>query len=124
MHARTNIVEHVKALAETNPAALGRRQEPGGQLPIHKACTWGASLVDVILALLSSLPKCGEKRFLILNLPYIVHVIFRGVRTNVIEELLHVYPQSVWQRNNQVSSAIDMLEVSPPGIATFRTDTK
>ena len=46
-------VEVIQTLIEANPPALERRQEPGGQLPLHAACTWGASS-DVIISLLAA----------------------------------------------------------------------
>ena len=100
-------VEVVRALVASYPPALERRQEPGGQLPLHAACTWGAS-PDVIKALLSARPSCAEMKDFLSNLP--LHcACYSGAETSVIEALLKVYPQSVWPRNHQGSSAVDIV---------------
>ncbi|KAL3808056.1 hypothetical protein ACHAXA_007998 [Cyclostephanos tholiformis] len=100
-------VELIRALIQANPSALERRQEPGGQLPLHAACTWGASSY-VIKVLLSALPSCAEMKDFLSNLP--LHcACYSGADTMVVEALLHVYPQSVWPRNHQGSSAVDIV---------------
>jgi hypothetical protein len=100
-------VEVIRTLIQANPSALERRQEPGGQLPLHAACTWGAS-ADVIQVLLSALPTCAEMKDFLSNLP--LHcACYSGADTKVVESLLHVYPQSVWSRNHQGSSAVDIV---------------
>ena len=100
-------VEVIRALLESNPDALERRQEPGGQLPLHAASTWGASS-EVISTLLSARPSCAEMKDFLSNLP--LHcACYSGASTVVIEALLRVYPQSVWPRNHQGSSAIDIV---------------
>lgn len=99
--------EVIKTLIKANPAALERRQEPGGQLPLHAACTWGASS-DVIQTLLAAHPSSAEMKDFLSNLP--LHcACYSGAATVVIEALLRVYPQSVWPRNHQGSSAVDIV---------------
>jgi hypothetical protein len=100
-------VEVISTLIKANPAALERRQEPGGQLPLHAACTWGAS-PEVIQALLTALSSCAEMKDFLSNLP--LHcACYSGADTKVIELLLSAYPQSVWPRNHQGSSAVDIV---------------
>lgn len=100
-------VEVIQTLIEANPPALERRQEPGGQLPLHAACTWGASS-DVITSLLAAMPSCAEMKDFLSNLP--LHcACYSGADTVVVEALLRVYPQSVWPRNHQGSSAVDIV---------------
>jgi hypothetical protein len=101
-------VELVKALIKANPASLKRRQDPGGQLPIHAACTWGASS-GVIDLLLSADPSMAEEQDFLSNLP--LHcACYSGAETSIIRALLRVYPQSVWPRNHQGSSAVDIVK--------------
>ena len=100
-------VEVISTLIKANPAALERRQEPGGQLPLHAACTWGAS-PDVIQALLTALSSCAQMKDFLSNLP--LHcACYSGADTKVIELLLSAFPQSVWPRNHQGSSAVDIV---------------
>lgn len=100
-------VEVVRTLIDANPSALERRQEPGGQLPLHAACTWGAS-PEVIQTLLAARPSCAEMKDFLSNLP--LHcACYSGAPLVVIESLLRVYPQSVWPRNHQGSSALDIV---------------
>eukprot|EP00581_Thalassiosira_minuscula_P009944 CAMPEP_0183709466 /NCGR_PEP_ID=MMETSP0737-20130205/5506_1 /TAXON_ID=385413 /ORGANISM="Thalassiosira miniscula, Strain CCMP1093" /LENGTH=962 /DNA_ID=CAMNT_0025937581 /DNA_START=179 /DNA_END=3067 /DNA_ORIENTATION=+ len=100
-------VEVIKTLIDANPAALERRQEPGGQLPLHAACTWGASSA-VVATLLAAIPACAEMKDFLSNLP--LHcACYSGADTVVVEALLRVYPQSVWPRNHQGSSAVDIV---------------
>jgi hypothetical protein len=101
-------VELIKALIKANPSALKRRQDPGGQLPIHAACTWGASF-GVIDLLLSADPSMAEEQDFLSNLP--LHcACYSGAETSIIRALLRVYPQSVWPRNHQGSSAVDIVK--------------
>ena len=100
-------VEIIRTLIEANPAALERRKEPGGQLPLHAACTWGAD-ADVIQTLIEANPSCCEMKDFLSNLP--LHcACYSGAETVVISTLLRVYPQGVWPRNHQGSSAIDIV---------------
>ena len=101
-------VELVKALIRANPASMKRRQDPGGQLPIHAACTWGASsgVIDLLLATDASM---AEEQDFLSNLP--IHcACYSGAETSIIRALLRVYPQSVWTRNHQGSSALDIVK--------------
>ena len=99
-------VEVVRALINADPSSLRRRQEPGGQLPLHAACTWGAS-ADVIRVLLSASSDCAEACDFLSNLP--LHcAVYSGAETAVVKSLLKIYPQAVWPRNHQGSSAIDI----------------
>jgi hypothetical protein len=99
-------VEVIRALVNADPSALRRRQEPGGQLPLHAACTWGAS-TDVIKLLLSACPESAEACDFLSNLP--LHcACYSGADTLVSKALLRIYPQSVWPRNHQGSSAVDI----------------
>lgn len=99
-------LELIRALVNADPSALRRRQEPGGQLPLHAACTWGAS-IDVIKLLLSACPDSAEACDFLSNLP--LHcACYSGADTPVAKALLSLYPQSVWPRNHQGSSALDI----------------
>eukprot|EP00984_Skeletonema_dohrnii_P003029 scaffold1017_cov95-Skeletonema_dohrnii-CCMP3373.AAC.3 len=101
-------VELIKALIKANPASLKRRQDPGGQLPIHAACTWAASS-GVIDTLLSTDSSMAEEQDFLSNLP--LHcACYSGADTSIIRALLRVYPQSVWTRNHQGSSAVDIVK--------------
>ncbi|KAL7545566.1 hypothetical protein ACHAWF_009000 [Thalassiosira exigua] len=100
-------VDAVRALVDAHPPALERRQEPGGQLPLHAACTWGAS-PEVVRTLLAARPACAEMRDFLSNLP--LHcACYSGAETAVVESLLRTYPQGVWPRNHQGSSAVDIV---------------
>eukprot|EP01082_Thalassiosira_pseudonana_P010170 g9081.t1 g9081 contig34:802269-804087(-) len=97
----------VKALVEANPSALRHRQEPGGQLPLHAACTWKAS-AEVINVLLNACPAAAEACDFLESLP--PHcACYSGSDTKVVKALLRVYPQGVWPRNHQGSSAVDIV---------------
>ena len=97
----------IQTLIEANPPALERRQEPGGQLPLHAACTWGAS-ATIVATLLAAMPGCAEMKDFLSNLP--LHcACYSGADFAVVEALLRVYPQSVWPRNHQGSCAIDIV---------------
>lgn len=101
-------VELIKALIKANPASLRRRQDPGGQLPIHAACTWGASS-GVIDTLLSTDSSMAEEQDFLSNLP--LHcACYSGAETSIVRSLLRVHPQSVWTRNHQGSSAVDIVK--------------
>lgn len=101
-------VELIKALIKANPASLKRRQDPGGQLPIHAACTWGASS-DVIDVLLSTDSSMAEEQDFLSNLP--LHcACYSGADTSIVRALLRVNPQGVWTRNHQGSSAMDIVK--------------
>eukprot|EP00986_Skeletonema_menzelii_P015614 scaffold12237_cov208-Skeletonema_menzelii.AAC.1 len=101
-------VELIKALIKANPASLKRRQDPGGQLPIHAACTWGASPA-VIDALLSTDSSMAEEQDFLSNLP--LHcACYSGAATSIVRALLRVHPQGVWTRNHQGSSAMDIVK--------------
>ena len=90
-----------------DPVFLKQRQEPGGQLLLHAACTWG-SLPEVVGALLAAGPACAGMVDFLSNLP--LHcACYSGARTVVVESLLRVYPQGVWPRNHQGSSAVDIV---------------
>lgn len=99
-------VEVIRALVNADPSALRRRQEPGGQLPLHAACTWGAS-TDVIKLLLSACPDSADACDFLSNLP--LHcACYSGADSLIVKALLRIYPQSVWPRNHQGSSAVDI----------------
>ena len=72
---------------------------PGGQLPLHAACTWGASY-DVIQAIIQKYTDgvaiCDEMG----NLP--MHcACFAGASNDILELLFRSYPKAVLSRNVQ-----------------------
>lgn len=97
----------VEALVEVCSDALSRRKNPGGQLPLHAACTWGAS-PEIISCLLSANSSAAQSPDDLSNLP--LHcACYSGASEEIIEALLGAYPRSVLIRNTHGSSPSDVV---------------
>jgi ankyrin repeat protein len=97
----------VETLVSLCPIATITRKDPGGQLPLHAACTWGASL-DVILFLIGIHPQACSQMDDLGNLP--VHcACFSGCSEEVMDALLQAYPRSVMIRNEHGSVPSDVV---------------
>lgn len=97
----------VETLVEIHRDAVSRRKNPGGQLPLHAACTWGASS-GVIAYLLAANPSAARNPDDLSNLP--LHcACYSGADEEIIEALLCTYPRSVWVRNSHGSSPSDVV---------------
>ena len=84
------------------------RKMPGGQLPLHAACTWLAS-ADVVERLLNSYPSAAQQRDDLSNLP--LHcACFSGIGVEAINALLEAYPRGVLVRNGQGSGPSDIVK--------------
>ena len=84
------------------------RKMPGGQLPLHAACTWLAS-ADVIERLLKAYPSAAQQRDDLSNLP--LHcACFSGTSPDAINALLEAYPRGVLVRNSQGSAPSDIVK--------------
>eukprot|EP00549_Striatella_unipunctata_P022587 CAMPEP_0118723162 /NCGR_PEP_ID=MMETSP0800-20121206/31840_1 /TAXON_ID=210618 ORGANISM="Striatella unipunctata, Strain CCMP2910" /NCGR_SAMPLE_ID=MMETSP0800 /ASSEMBLY_ACC=CAM_ASM_000638 /LENGTH=567 /DNA_ID=CAMNT_0006631537 /DNA_START=314 /DNA_END=2017 /DNA_ORIENTATION=- len=100
-------IEVIEALIEAHRDAAGSRMNPGGQLPLHIACTWKAS-ADVVGFLLAAKPKSAKYQDDLRNLP--LHcAVFSGAAPDIIESLLCTYPKSAMIRNMQGSLAEDIV---------------
>ena len=84
------------------------KKMPGGQLPLHAACTWLAS-ADVIERLLRAYPSAAQQRDDLSNLP--LHcACFSGTSLDAINALLEAYPRGVLVRNGQGSAPSDIVK--------------
>jgi hypothetical protein len=99
--------EVVHCLIESHPLAVSVRALPGGALPLHIACTWGAS-DDVVTALLSA--DAGTARVTDELGNIALHsACFSGASEKVVATLLEVDEKSVTFRNYQGSRPIDIV---------------
>ncbi|GKY92416.1 hypothetical protein MPSEU_000212200 [Mayamaea pseudoterrestris] len=100
-------VEVVHCLIESYPHAVSVRAMPGGALPLHIACTWGAS-EDVVTALLSA--DAGTARMTDELGNIALHsATFSGADEEVVATLLDVDEKTVTVRNYQGSRPIDIV---------------
>lgn len=104
---RTGVpLDAMEALIEACPQHVERKKSPGGQLPLHAACTWGATS-DVIGYLLAAYPAAAKVRDDLGNLP--LHcACFSGSDEITVESLLCTFPNAVWARNGQGSAPADI----------------
>lgn len=87
---------------------LSTAKVPGGQLPLHAACTWGASF-DVIQYLIQQYSSGLTVRDDYGNLP--LHcACFSGVETNILKLLVSYYPQSISYPNAQGSTPLCIIQ--------------
>eukprot|EP00586_Coscinodiscus_wailesii_P014460 CAMPEP_0172520100 /NCGR_PEP_ID=MMETSP1066-20121228/291804_1 /TAXON_ID=671091 /ORGANISM="Coscinodiscus wailesii, Strain CCMP2513" /LENGTH=729 /DNA_ID=CAMNT_0013302799 /DNA_START=129 /DNA_END=2315 /DNA_ORIENTATION=+ len=100
--------EPIEALVEAYHPSLSQMTMPGGQLPLHIACTWGAS-ASVVGFLLAAYPNAAQRRDDVGNLP--IHTAcYSGSPTAVIESLLCTNPKSVWATNGAGSTPVDIVK--------------
>jgi hypothetical protein len=99
-------VEVVNALIESFPTAVLTRTMPGGNLPIHVACTWYGS-PDIVTALLTA-DQGGARVADELGNLALHSACFSGAEDAAIVALLETYPKGVVARNNQGSRPIDI----------------
>jgi len=99
--------EVLDALVNACPASTSWRKTPGGELPIHAACTYGASKA-VVGFLLAASPDTARQRDNLGNLP--LHcACFSGAPESIIESLLCTNPKAANARNVQGSTPRDIV---------------
>jgi hypothetical protein len=96
----------VQVLVDAFPFAALTRAMPGGCLPLHIACTWGAS-PDIVTALLAADQGSVKVKDELGNVA-LHSACFSGADTRIIEALLAVDGKSVVARNHQGSRPIDI----------------
>ena len=100
--------EVVDALLSVCPDSIKWPKNPGNQLPLHDACTWGAS-PEVIGFLLAAYPKASKRQDNLGNLP--LHcACFSGASVEVVESLLCTFPAAILCQNLQGSSPRDVVQ--------------
>jgi hypothetical protein len=100
--------EVVDSFVNVCRGALKMRQQPGGELPLHVAATWNASL-SVIGFLLAAYPDAVKQRDFLGNLP--LHcACFSGANEYIITSLLGAHPQAVNAHNAQGSKPRDIVK--------------
>ena len=100
-------VEVIHCLIEAHPLAVSVRAMPGGALPLHIACTWGASDA-VITALLSADASTARVTDELGNIA-LHSACFAGANEAVIMTLLDVDEKSNSVRNYQGSRPVDIV---------------
>jgi hypothetical protein len=101
-------LEVVEALIAAWPEAVTTRLQPGGALPLHVACTWGAS-TNVVNALTHAEPATCRIPDDLGNIP--LHcAAFSGAMAPIVDILLRMYPKSVLARNHQGSLPSDIVK--------------
>ena len=97
----------IETLVALCPVATITRKDPGGQLPLHAACTWGAAL-DVISFLIGIHPLACSQMDDLGNLP--LHcACFSGCSDEVMDALLQAFPRAVMTRNEHGSVPSDIV---------------
>jgi len=97
----------IQTLVSICPVATVTRKDPGGQLPLHAACTWGASF-DVFSFLLGIHPLSSTQMDDLGNLP--LHcACFSGCSDEIVDALLQAFPRSVMLRNVHGSVPSDIV---------------
>lgn len=100
-------LEVVESLVDAYSKAFTERKIPGGQLPLHAICTWGAKS-EVAKKILAVFPAGIKQHDDHGNLP--LHcACFSGSTLTIIEMLLCQYPRSVNSRNAQGSTPGDIV---------------
>lgn len=96
----------VRVLIDAFPFAVLTRAMPGGCLPLHIACTWGASpeIVEALLAADRGSVKVKDE----LGNVALHSACFAGADTRIIAMLLSTDGKSVVARNHQGSRPIDI----------------
>jgi len=104
---RSPTYEVLDALLSVCPGAITWRKIPGGQLPLHAACTWQASL-PVVGFLIAANPQAVKLKDYLGNLP--LHcACFSGASEDIIESLLCTHPKAVDVRNSKGSTPLDIV---------------
>jgi hypothetical protein len=98
--------ELVQRLVQAFPFAAMTRAMPGGCLPLHIACTWGAS-PEVVKALLAADSGSVRVKDELGNVA-LHSACFSGADSRIIEYLLEADIKSVIARNHQGSRPIDI----------------
>ena len=100
--------EALDALVSACPGSTSWRKQPGGELPLHAACTWGASSAVVGFLLAASPDSARQREALCGNLP--LHcACFSGASEDIIESLLCTHPKAAGGRNVQGSTPRDIV---------------
>jgi len=89
--------EVLDALVNACPGSTTWRKNPGGELPLHAACTWGASKT-VVAFLLAASPDSARIRDGNHNLA-LHSACYSGAPRNIIESLLITNPKAASVRN-------------------------
>jgi len=100
-------VDIVEALVKTYPKSLITPSEPGLQLPIHLACTWGAN-VAVICLLLAADPSSLWVKDEMGNLP-LHSACYSGAHLDIIKALMGKYPMGAFVTNFASTTALDIV---------------
>lgn len=99
--------EVLDALVNACPGSTSWRKLPGGEMPLHAACTYGASKA-VVGFLLAASPDTARQRDNLGNLP--LHcACFSGASESIIESLLCTNPKAANARNVQGSTPRDIV---------------
>jgi hypothetical protein len=96
-------MEVVKALLVACPHAASVPMTPGGELPLHAACTWHAS-PEVVMTLLRAFPNGTKATDDLKNLP-LHSACFSDAAVEVVDAVLKTYPKAAVFRNGQGSTA-------------------
>lgn len=99
-------VQIVRVLIDAFPFAVLTRAMPGGCLPLHIACTWGAS-PDVVEALLAADHGSVKVKDELGNVA-LHSACFSGADSKIVAMLLATDGKSVVARNHQGSRPIDI----------------
>ena len=99
--------EVLDALVNACPTSTIWRKQPGGELPIHAACTWGGSRA-VIGFLLAASPESSRQRDNHGNLA-LHSACFSGTSQSIVESLLCTNPKAANARNLQGSTPRDIV---------------
>jgi Ankyrin repeats (3 copies) len=99
-------VQLVRVLIDAFPFAVLTRAMPGGCLPLHIACTWGAS-PEIVEALLTADHGSVKVKDELGNVP-LHSACFSGADIRIVAMLLTADGKSVVARNHQGSRPIDI----------------
>lgn len=104
------IVNAASAATKSNPkdTILKDKTAPGGALPLHVACTWGASS-DIISYLLKLYPDSSKQKDSGGNLP-LHQACYSGASFQVVEELVKMWPDGIIMKNGSGSTPLDIVE--------------
>jgi len=98
----------VSTLLHAKRDCLAWVSSPGGHLPLHLACTWGAN-PNICGMLLECHPDAARVRDEIGNL-CLHSACYAGAHVGVLRDLLEVYPKSVLVSNGQGSKPMDIVK--------------
>ena len=100
-------IDAIEALVKASPESLTTLSSTGSQLPIHLACTWGASR-DAVCYLLAANTSSARVRDEFGNLP-IHSACYSGAHSDIIGALLAMYPMGAFVTNFAGRTALDIV---------------